>query len=197
MPAREFTDSKGIVWQVWDVTPDRIHPVTRAEEFLNDLQDGWLTFESPTEKRRLGAPYPTDWTTFTIPQLEDLCLQAPVVPVRKKQTPSGEFAALATQQLDHEARAEGERTFFSPRGREWTVREHECLDREGNAVVVLRFTSDDVVVEVSDWPADWRASSVEEFALLMLDANPPRRLQPGEGPRRRREDHEEIQASPQ
>ena len=63
MAVREFTDSKNVVWRVWDVTTAQMHPVTKNEDFMGDLADGWLAFESADEKRRLAAPYPAEWAT--------------------------------------------------------------------------------------------------------------------------------------
>ena len=80
------------------------------------------------------------------------------------------------------------RTFSSPRGREWTVRLHECLDRGGAPSTVLRFTSGDVVAELTDWPESWRTATMQEYAVMLLDAEPPRRRAREEGPQRRRED---------
>jgi hypothetical protein len=77
---------------------------------------------------------------------------------------------------------------MSPGGREWTVRVHECLDKRGQPQKVLRFTADDIVVELEHWPDDWRTATVKDFAVMLLDANPPRRRPKGEGPQRRRED---------
>jgi hypothetical protein len=37
---------------------------------------------------------------------------------------------------------------------------------------------------------------VEEFALLLLDANPPRRLPKGKGPQRRRDDRVDMGEPP-
>jgi hypothetical protein len=79
------------------------------------------------------------------------------------------------------------RTFSSPRGREWTVRIHECLDRAGRPMRVLRFTSGDVVAELKDWPAEWREATMRDFAVMLLDAEPRRRSRvPGQ--QRRRDD---------
>ena len=188
MAFREFTDSTGVVWRVWDVTTDQLHPATRAEDFMAELQDGWLAFESATEKRRISAPYPTDWTQLSIPALEALCHSAPVVSGRKPKTDSGERRAIVAAAADQAVIAEAERTFTSPHGRRWTVRLHECLDRDGQREVVLRFTADDIVVDLPNWPRHWRTASLEEYALMLLDANPPRRQGPGEGPKRRQED---------
>jgi hypothetical protein len=193
MAVREFTDRRGVEWRVWDVTPMHMHPATRAEDYMADLRDGWLTFESGTEKRRLEAPYPAEWTTFTIPQLEELCRRASLVIRRRARTPSGERRAISAAEIEREAINEaGSRvTFMSPRGREWTVRVHECLDKEGNPETVLRFTTGDIVVELPQWPADWRTATVKDFALMLLDANPPRRRGKGEGPQRRHDDRPE------
>jgi hypothetical protein len=90
-----------------------------------------------------------------------------------------------------EADADARRSFMSPGGREWTVRIHECVDREGAAQKVLRFTAGDIVVELLDWPLNWRDLSVIEYAVLLLDAEPPRRLEKGDGPQRRRDDRAE------
>jgi hypothetical protein len=54
MPQREFTDSKGIRWLVWSTTP------SSSSVLSTDMQKGWLTFESESERRRL-VPVPRDW----------------------------------------------------------------------------------------------------------------------------------------
>lgn len=198
MAVREFTDSRGVDWRAWDVTPTHMHPVTRGEDYMANLQDGWLVFESGREKRRLEAPYPGNWNVLPIPELEELCRRAsPVRRVREK-TNSGQRRAISAQEIEKVAiEQEGGRvTFRSPAGREWTVRIHECLDRGGEPEMVLRFTADDVVVELPTWPQDWRDASVEEFALMMLDANPPRRLPKGKGPQRRRDDRVDMGKDP-
>lgn len=191
MAVREFTDSKGIEWRAWDVTPEHMHPATRSEDFMSNLQDGWLAFESATEKRRLAAPYPSEWTSYRIPDLEALCAEAKSVTRRNAQSDTGKRRAEVARASEQQAirSANVQRTFRSPRGREWTVRVHECLDRAGDHQMVLRFTADDIIVELLDWPATWQSSSVDEFALMLLDANPPRRRRKGEGPQRRYDDH--------
>ena len=198
MAVREFTDSRGVDWRAWDVTPTHMHPVTRGEDYMANLQDGWLVFESGREKRRLEAPYPGDWLTFTIPQLEDMCRRAsPVRRVREKSN-TGQRRAMSASKIEQEAVQQegGRRTFRSPGGREWTVRIHECLDRGGEPETVLRFTADDIVVELSRWPENWRDASTAEFAIMLLDANPPRRLPRGKGPQRRRDDRLDLGDSP-
>jgi hypothetical protein len=88
MALREFTDSSGTLWRVWDVVPyePRIlrappgRPRDDAAEGVatgtrrragHGLAEGWLCFENQAEKRRL-APVPAAWHTFGDPQLEVL-----------------------------------------------------------------------------------------------------------------------------
>lgn len=193
MAVREFTDSRGVDWQVWDVTPSHLHPVTRGEDYMGDLQDGWLAFQSGLDKRRLEAPYPGAWTTMPLTELEALLKRATPVIRRARRSPSGQRRAISAAEIENGAieESDGRHTFMSPGGREWTVRVHECVDRQGEEQVVLRFTADDIVVELQHWPEDWREASVERFALMLLDANPPRRLPDGEGPQRRQDDRSE------
>ena len=193
MAVREFTDRRGVDWQVWDVTPSHLHPATRGEDFMGNLQDGWLAFQSGPDKRRLEAPYPANWMTLPLSELEALLKRATPVIRRVRRTPSGERRAITAAEVEQGAMEESDarQTFLSPGGREWTVRLHECLDREGEDHVVLRFTADDIVVELERWPANWRGATVEQFGLMLLDANPPRRLPKGRGPQRRRDDRAE------
>lgn len=175
MPIREFTDVNGIEWRVWDVTAEQLTPVTRVED-LTELAHGWLTFESATEKRRLPAPYPANWDAIALTELEELCRRATRVvprPVRESGAIRAVEATAATVARRH---AEHECHFRSPRGRQWTVRLHEFLAPGGGQQTVLRFSAEDIVVDLEDWPDDWRDRTPQEYALLMLDARPPRRL---------------------
>lgn len=189
MPVREFTDSNGVEWRVWDVTAEQLHPVTRMEDLL-ELASGWLAFESSGEKRRLPAPYPTDWAGLPLQDLEALCRRAPLV-VRRGARTSGEQRVLeATAAIDQARQTSEEYRFLSPLGREWTVRLHECLDRAGRQRKVLRFTADDIVVDLDHWPEQWMHCTPERYGLMLLDANPPRRVG-SNGPQRRRSDRPE------
>src|SRR3712207_749657 len=85
MPVREFTDSAGRTWRVWDVMPESIHPQTKAEDYLADVyQTGWLVFETKAEdeKRRLSL-VPLGWSERADEGLEALLRQADVIPPRK------------------------------------------------------------------------------------------------------------------
>jgi hypothetical protein len=65
---------------------------------------------------------------------------------------------------------------------------HECLHKDGGTEIGLRFTAGDGVVDLKGWPENWKELTREEYALLLLDAEPPRRLGPGELWQRRRDD---------
>jgi hypothetical protein len=63
---RVFVDENGVRWDVFAVSPSTDpRGLTRLPE---PYQQGWLCFESPTEKRRLG-PIPPHWQTATNEQL--------------------------------------------------------------------------------------------------------------------------------
>lgn len=109
MTMRSFRAADGVVWQVWSVVPglsnraerragyDRRNPEPvfrytgperrenqdrrRQAPFVSpQYAAGWLTFESPREKRRL-APIPRHWEDLPETELERLCGEAwPVGP---------------------------------------------------------------------------------------------------------------------
>jgi hypothetical protein len=77
---REFTDRSGTAWRVWDV-----YPSTRARASVAsseqgrfrsaELADGWLCFESSSERRRL-APIPSGWEVSEPEVLSDYLSRA-------------------------------------------------------------------------------------------------------------------------
>jgi hypothetical protein len=67
MPLRQFTDARGVSWQVWDTLPEKI--------VSNTLEGGWLTFQSEGEKRRL-APIPLYWANAPEDELRALLARA-------------------------------------------------------------------------------------------------------------------------
>lgn len=109
MAHRDFTDSTGTEWFVFDVTPradDRRSYDRRREEAETGkigeaddrrsdsrrvtvgqrpprLTQGWLCFEREGERRRL-QPIPESWTTLRDSELEKLLLAARVAPSRKR-----------------------------------------------------------------------------------------------------------------
>jgi hypothetical protein len=92
MAVRDFVDLKGVKWKVWPVTPSSIGPKTAAEDYLGDYGDGWLVFESNTERRRL-AQYPQNWATLSDNGLLQLLKTATVAPARKTPDKSGDAEA--------------------------------------------------------------------------------------------------------
>ncbi len=68
MPMREFDDSRGRRWRVWETRPT-------TENVRPDLRAGWLTFEHHTLRKRL-APIPDGWADFPDDQLRVLCGKA-------------------------------------------------------------------------------------------------------------------------
>lgn len=68
MPARSFEDSAGTVWEVFEVQRSS----HKAEAVSAGLEQGWLAFVSPAQKRRL-APFPTTWHSADAVELERLC----------------------------------------------------------------------------------------------------------------------------
>jgi hypothetical protein len=111
MSSREFTDRRGIRWRVTEIVPqfaerrkgdrravgetpppavdvvierraaERRHITAVRATVTTGYERGWLTFESPDEKRRL-APVPTGWKGYSAERLELLCRMAQVVEQR-------------------------------------------------------------------------------------------------------------------
>ena len=78
MRALEFRDSKGVAWRVWKTLP------TLASMYNDERRNGWLMFESDTE-RRLLAPIPRDWEEAGSPRLEYFSRVAIGVSCRRSQ----------------------------------------------------------------------------------------------------------------
>jgi hypothetical protein len=73
--ARTFEDSAGATWEVFEV-----HRSTQKPGAVTSgLEHGWLAFVSGETKRRL-APYPPEWETAGVPELERLCAMARAAP---------------------------------------------------------------------------------------------------------------------
>jgi hypothetical protein len=75
---REFTDYSGGTWRVWDVTPQSRQKSEKRGLRITPV-DGWLVFESDTERRRLG-PIPEGWESGDDAALSYLCARAKVIP---------------------------------------------------------------------------------------------------------------------
>lgn len=94
MPQRQFLDSHGRTWTVWNVDPARVaseldaawrerHASAASEvrpraTLPRAMSAGWLCFQHADEKRRL-APAPRLWDRLTSSELESLCSRATTV----------------------------------------------------------------------------------------------------------------------
>ena len=107
MAHRQFTDSAGRTWDVWDVHPTtasralaQLYPHQSPDAVADSpchavapgLADGWLCFGLGAERRRL-APVPAKWDSLSPEELERL----------------RECAAPVQRAEDRNRRAEGER----------------------------------------------------------------------------------------
>ena len=86
---RGFTDSMGVEWRVWEVFPSRAGTSSTAETFSTAklkgtvYAEGWLCFESTSQKRRL-APIPAGWEEHEHTALQQLLEQATPVALRSQ-----------------------------------------------------------------------------------------------------------------
>ena len=93
MAYREYTDSAGTPWKVWNTAP------VAGAVFSSVMRDGWLTFECEGERRRL-APVPAGWEELSARELERLCKEASSAP---RNTPS--LGTPASSERDPDPRA--------------------------------------------------------------------------------------------
>jgi hypothetical protein len=202
MAVREIRDHTGTTWRVWCITPEAIHPVTRAEDYLADCyQLGWLVFETTTgdQKRRL-CPFPKDWFETPDEGLLALLQQAETVNARKRSSgPVPEVDVTPRERAPdrpHELEVEPNadltdltviRTFRYPGGRLWTVA--VMPNDEGANASVLRFTAGARSIELRNWPRDWPDLPDDRLVDLLRHAaeRPTMRYTP-ETPRRRYND---------
>ena len=94
MAHRDYVDSEGVPWQVWEVIPQSVDRRRLRERRLaprdaqerrkrhearlrlsNGESDGWLVFEARDQKRRL-RPIPLDWHRASDVELESMCARA-------------------------------------------------------------------------------------------------------------------------
>jgi hypothetical protein len=180
---REFTDSSGKSWRTWNIDPESIHPLTRAEDYLADcFQVGWLVFEtvSGTEKRRL-CPYPPRWQDRTDEDLRELLRRAePVSPLKLH----AERQMIVPVTSDGAPPVEGPaspyrfdvtdlqvvRTFRYPDGGLWTV----CVitHPDDGGAPKLRFTAGERAIELRTWPKAWPDYPDERLVELLRRAAP-------------------------
>jgi hypothetical protein len=94
MAVRDYTDSDGVSWQVWEVIPQSVERRKLRERRVADRDaldrrkrhevrlrpaegdvDGWLVFESIDVKKRL-RPIPKGWHLASEVELESMCARA-------------------------------------------------------------------------------------------------------------------------
>lgn len=86
---RGFKDSAGVEWRVWEVIPSKagIETSPRAQSRTSlsstPYANGWLCFESTSEKRRL-APIPEGWEQRPVAAIAELLDQATRVTSRAR-----------------------------------------------------------------------------------------------------------------
>jgi hypothetical protein len=70
---REFSDTNGSLWHVWEVPAEQLAARARPGAYAGEFEDGWLAFEcaSGGERRRLPR-YPRDWRNLSDADLDDL-----------------------------------------------------------------------------------------------------------------------------
>lgn len=183
MALREFTDGDGRPWQVWDITPEKMHPSTRAEDYLQGVLEGWLVFEAVDghAKARL-YPIPGMWAEADEGELRAMLQRAEPVrepPERRPGPTQGLQREEAGSQVgDREVARPGSpsvevRTFRYPAGRVWSVAERTAAGRPGiEARVVLRFSSGSRSLDVDSFPADWVGYSDDQLIDLLCISFP-------------------------
>ena len=78
--SRAFTDSVGVDWTVREIGSPTLTQ-TLAKVLQSDRRrSGWLVFESSEGDKRRLAPYPPDWRTVSMFELERWCMKATRVP---------------------------------------------------------------------------------------------------------------------
>jgi hypothetical protein len=199
---REFTDREGRLWRAWEVHPEAIYPLTRAEDYLAGCyRDGWLVFETADgqDKRRLCPP-PYAWDQRGEEELAKLVDRAERLrPVGAKR-PRGaapadlppsippDIAVRMPRDTDGnlELRYLGVvRSFRYPGGQVWRVR---VVGHDDDAhAPVLRFASDTHSIDLSEWPVEWADLSDDDLAELLRVGESIQERRDS-GPKRRHDD---------
>ena len=193
MALREFSDRSGREWRVWDVTERNLHPRTRAEDWMRDYMEGWLTFESIDGQAKCRLhPIPVGWEAATDEQLEEWLRQAEGVRGDRASGPVGRTAiedAVREGQGEAGAGPTPPRMFRFPGGRLWTVgvwTTQVAGRKEVKSSSVLRFSSGTRSLDLDPWPENWHEYSESQLAELLASSFPRQANQPNPTAYRRR-----------
>jgi hypothetical protein len=89
---RDFRDTAGREWRVWEVRPGSSGRAINPERYLGEYVKGWLAFECPGDEVRKRLPnHPADWFRMTESDLDQLLPRA--VDVQKRKPKAGSAAA--------------------------------------------------------------------------------------------------------
>lgn len=78
--SRTFTDAVGVEWTVREIgSPSLAGTLAKVLE-RDRRRGGWLVFESADGDKRRLVPYPPDWRTVSLFELERWCMRATRVP---------------------------------------------------------------------------------------------------------------------
>jgi hypothetical protein len=200
---REFKDRRGRQWRAWEVTPESIHPQTKAEDYLSEcFQDGWVVFETTDgrDKRRLCPP-PYGWEERAEADLERLVERAEVLrPIGGKRQrksrpadlpPSVPHDIAASMPRDRNGNLDMRylgvvRSFRYPGGEVW--RAAVVAPDDGGAPPVLRFSSDSHAVDLTKWPHGWVDLNEDQLVELLRAGESLQERRRGEAPGRRYND---------
>lgn len=77
--SRQFTDTVGIPWTVYGISPSAGLQHVIALFPHPERRSGWLLFESAEGERRRLAPFPANWRDISPFELERWCMKAVLV----------------------------------------------------------------------------------------------------------------------
>lgn len=102
MSLRDFTDSSGRSWRVWETFPSTLpsqgagssafsrfmgaqpdQEGNTSRTVRKSYKDGWLTFTSGSERRRL-APIPSNWEQDSEARLREYLERSDQIPERRR-----------------------------------------------------------------------------------------------------------------
>lgn len=89
MASREFTDSHGVAWTVWSVTPTEMSSaLTRLSGLTGERRVPWLVFQSAEGEKRRLVPIPDEWLEcdeFTLERWAMRAERVPPAPARRSR----------------------------------------------------------------------------------------------------------------